>query len=432
MSTHPLKNKLFAWCLYDWANSGFATVILAAVLPVYIVNLIPDAGVPLPWTTQPLPATAFWGYTVSFSMMIVALAAPLLGQLADQNSWRQRMLALFCLLGACSTAALSLTNAGGYMLTALLFVIGNIGFAAGNIFYNAYLKNLAHGTEADRLSSRGYAFGYLGGGLLLLIVFLIIQKFSWFGFSDMGQATRASFLLTGTWWLLFAIPALVTLGDKNTPAPDVHIRGVFKRYRTTLAKVMQHRELRLFLIAFLLYNDGIQTIIAISAVFARDELQLSQTTILGCFLLIQFLATPGALFFGRLAEKFGAKRCVILSLMVFTGITAYASQMSTAAEFWGLGIAVACVLGGSQALSRSLFVRMVPENSSSEFFACFAISSKFASIFGPLLVAVLIHLSGSSRLAILSLASFFILGLLLLARVDVDAGARRAQQGSAP
>jgi len=244
----------------------------------------------------------------------------------------------------------------------------------------------------------------------------------------MGQATRAGFLFTGLWWLVFALPTLLRLNGTTPKHLPPKPRSLMYHYRTTFANVWRHRELRRFLIAFLLYNDGIQTIIAVSAVFARDELLLSQGTILGCFLMIQFVATPGALVFARLAERFGVKRVVMLSLMVFTLITAYASTMQTATEFWILGLAVALVLGGSQALSRSLFVRMVPEKSSAEFFAFFAISTKFASIFGPLLFAVLIHLSGSNRLAILALASFFIVGLLILRHVDIDAGTRHAQQ----
>lgn len=426
-ATSPQKAQ-FVWCLYDWANSGFATVILAAVLPVYMVSLIPEGGVPLPWSGDSLPATAFWGYTVSLSMALVALAAPLLGQMSDQRGWRRPMLALFCLLGSLATAALMFAGPGRYLLAATLFILGNIGFAAGNIFYNAYLPSLTEGSAADRLSSRGFAYGYLGGGLVLLISFLMIQKYTWFGFTDMGQATRAGFVFTGFWWLLFALPALFILKENRTSHPQLNVHGLLKRYRTTFSNVWQHRELRRFLFAFLLYNDGIQTIIAVSAVFARDELKLTQGTILGCFLLIQFVATPGALLFAHLAERYGVKRIVMLSLVIFVMITGYASTMHTAIEFWILGLAVALVLGGSQALSRSLFVRMVPEKNSAEFFAFFAISTKFASIFGPLLFAVLIHLSGSNRLAILALTSFFVIGLLLLRNVDIEAGARHAKQ----
>jgi len=425
-----LKQKQFAWSLYDWANSGFATVILAAVLPVYMVSLIPDTGVPLPWSSRGLPATAFWGYTVSASMVLVALAAPLLGQLSDQRGWRRLMLTTFCLLGVLATCGLALTSTGGYFLAALLFILGNIGFAAGNIFYNAYLPSLASGHAADQLSSRGFAFGYFGGGTLLLLVFLIIQKYTWFGFSDMGQATRAGFLLTGLWWLGFALPMLRLQEDTPLSRDPLPPTSLLRRYQSTFKTVWQHKELRTFLVAFLLYNDGIQTIIAVSAVFARDELNLSQPTILGCFLMIQFLATPGALLFGRLAGKIGVKKCVMLSLLVFSAITVYASTMHSAVEFWGLGIAVAVVLGGSQALSRSLFVRMVPPKNTAEFFAFFAISTKFATIFGPLLFAVLIHLSGSNRLAILSLSGFFIVGLLALSRVDIEAGKRWAQSAN--
>jgi len=427
MSTPTLLRARFAWCLYDWANSAFATVILAAVLPVYMVTLIPSGGVPLPGSGTGLPATAFWGYTVALSMTAVAVAAPLLGQLADRRGWRRPLLIAFCLLGSFATAALFFAGPQRYLLAAGLFVLANIGFAAGNIFYNAFLPDLASGKDADRLSSKGYAYGYLGGGLMLLIAFILIRHPGWFGLNGVGAATRTSFLLTGLWWLAFALPAFLWLSN---PAPRAFPprRGLRRSYREALSKVWRHRELRLFLIAFLLYNDGIQTMISVSAVFARDELKLSQGTILGCFLMIQLVATPGSLLFASLAERFGTRRIVMLSLLIFTLITLYASTMHSAAEFWGLGLAVAMVLGGSQALSRSLFVRMVPEQNSSEFFSFFAISTKFASIFGPLLFAALVHLSGSNRLAILGLSGFFVVGLVMLGRVDFEAGAWHARE----
>jgi len=427
MSTSSRQRARFAWCLYDWANSAFATVILAAVLPVYMVSLIPAGGAPLPWSNRGLPATAFWGYTVALSMTLVAVVAPLLGQLADQHGLRRRLLIVFCLLGSLATSALVLAGPQSYLLAAGLFVLANIGFAAGNIFYNAFLPSLAVGGDADHLSSKGFAYGYLGGGLMLLLAFVMIQYPPWFGLDGIVAATRGSFLLTGLWWLLFALPALMWLNGSAPPAAP-KIAGVKQRYQETLANVWRHRELRRFLIAFLLYNDGIQTIISVSAIFARDELKLPQGTILGCFLMIQFVAAPGSLFFARLAARLGTRRTVMASLVVFTLITVYASTMRTAVEFWGLGLAVALVLGGSQALSRSLFVRMVPEQNSSEFFSFFAISTKFASIFGPLLFAILVHLSGSNRMAILSLSVFFIIGLVLLGRVDIEAGERHANE----
>jgi len=415
------------WCLYDWANSAFATVILAAVLPVYFASLVPDRGADLFWRSQPVPATALWGYVISLSMIMVALAAPGLGNLADRRGWRRRLLIIFCLLGSLATCGLFFAGPGQYRLAIALFILGNIGFAAGNIFYNAYLPDLASGHEADKLSARGFACGYLGGGLMLLVVFLIIQQHTLLGFADKGAATRFGFLLTGVWWIGFALPAFTWLKRVPVTASALHTLRTPRDYLKTFRDLRHYRDLRRFLIAFILYNDGIQTIIAVSAIFAREELGLGTGTILGCFLMIQFVAMPGALLFSRLAGRFDTKRAVLASLLFFTVITVYASVMNSAVEFWILGFAVAIVLGGSQALSRSLFSSMVPKQRSAEFFGFYAISSKFASIFGPLTFAILIELTGSNRIAILALAIFFVVGIILLIGVDVEKG--RVQAG---
>ncbi|MDH3998129.1 MAG: MFS transporter [Desulfuromonadales bacterium] len=428
MKILPKDKARFGWCMYDWANSAFATVILGAVLPVYFASLIPESGVAVFWSDKPVPATAFWGYIVSFSMALVALSAPGLGNLADRRNLRRPLLIGFCLLGSLSTASLFFADQNQYLLAAGLFVLGNIGFASGNIFYNSYLPTLASGHEADKLSARGFAFGYIGGGLTLLLVFLLIQFHQQLGLPDKAIATRIGFVITGVWWLGFALPSFVWLRDVKTSATTQSRLRSPRDYLKALAELKQYPDLARFLLAFLLYNDGIQTIIAVSAIFARQELGLGTGTILGCFLMIQFVAMPGALLFSRLAGRFGAKKAILLSLVIFTAIAGYASIMHSALEFWLLGFTVAIVLGGSQAISRSLFSGLIPQDRSAEFFGFYAISSKFASIFGPLTFALLIDLTGSNRIAILALALFFVLGMLLLRGVDVERGRALAEQ----
>ncbi len=401
--------------------------MLAAVLPVYFASLVPARGADLFWSSQPVPATALWGYIVSLSMAMVAIVAPALGNLADRRGWRLRLLMISCLLGSLATCALFFTGPGQYLLVAALFILGNIGFAAGNIFYNAYLPDLASGHEADRLSARGFALGYIGGGLMLLIVFLMIQQHAFLGLPDKETATRIGFLLTGAWWFGFALPAFVWLKDVRVTIGSTHTLRTPRDYLKTFADLRRYRELSRFLIAFLLYNDGIQTIIAVSAIFAREELGLGTGTILGCFLMIQFVAMPGALLFSRLAGRFNTKYAVMVSLILFTMIAVYASIMRSATEFWILGFAVALVLGGSQALSRSLFASLVPKQRSAEFFGFYAISSKFASILGPLTFALLIEMTGSNRIAILALAFFFVAGIVLLIGVNVEKGRLQAE-----
>jgi UMF1 family MFS transporter len=411
-----------AWCLYDWANSAFATVILSAVLPVYFAAIAPLGGIP--FLQRTVPVTAFWSYTVAASMLLVAVVAPALGNLADRHALKKPLFIGFTLFGAVATSLLVLAGNGNYLLAAGLFLFANIGFAASNIFYNAFLPDLASGVEADRLSSKAYAWGYLGGGLVLALVFLLIEGHTWFGIASKGAATRIGFLLTGFWWLLFAIPAFRRLRE-GPGRPDGNRLQTPADYLRLARELAGYPDLLRFLLAFLLYNDGIQTIIAIAAIFASAELGLGTGAILGCYLMIQFLAMPATMLTGRLTARWGAKRMVTVTLVIFAGITVYAASMHTAMEFWLLGLLVALVLGGSQALSRSLYASLVPPARSAEFFSFFAISSKFASILGPLLFALLIDLTGSNRLAILSLAVFFVIGLILLAGVDVERGRKR-------
>lgn len=423
-----LKSARLGWCLYDWANSAFATVILAAVLPVYFVALVPDTGAVFTlgnWQ-HTISASSLWGYAISASMLIVAIIAPWLGGLADRHGLRKQLLIAFCLCGSLATALLYLTTHGQYLAAAALFIIANIGFSGGNIFYNAYLTTLAKPGQTDRLSAQGFATGYIGGGITLLLVFLLIQFSEQIGFADKEAATRFGFLFTGLWWFIFALPTFSLLPKvKASPQPKT---STLKAYVNSFRDLVRYRDLSLFLIAFLFYNDGIQTVIAVSAIFAREELGLSQGTILGCFLMIQFLAMPGALLFGRLAGRIGAKPAIMLSLFLFTLVCGYAYIMQTSLEFWIIGAIIALILGGSQAISRSLFASMVPEKRSAEFFGFYSISARFASIFGPLTFALITDLTGSSRGAILALAMFFIIGGGILTRVNVVNGRDKAEQ----
>jgi UMF1 family MFS transporter len=429
-STDQSKRKAwFGWCLYDWANSAFATVILSAVLPVFFASLVPDGRATLTFAgiNRTLPATALWGYAVSFSMLIVVLLAPYLGAWADAHRARKKLFIRFCLFGALSTSLLILVGPGDYQLTLFLFVLANICFACGNIFYNSFLPALATKHEVDILSSRGFAYGYVGGGVMLLVAFLLIRYHNWFGLADAAEASRISFLVTGLWWFLFALPAFKYVReDVFTGTVDPFIGGI-KGYLATFSEIRECPDLLRFLFAYIFYNDGIQTIIAVAAIFASSELKLPQGTILGCFLMIQFLAMPGAILFGKMAQRFGAKPTIQVALSVFVVITLYAGRMTSAADFWILGVLVALVLGGSQAISRSLFASMIPTKKSAEFFGFYAVSGRFASIVGPLLFALIIDITGSARLSISALTLFFIIGMILLRTVNVVRGQKLAE-----
>ncbi len=420
MNNMPTKKQSwFGWCMYDWANSAFATVILSAVLPVYFVALVPEEGARISFLgfSHIFRASSLWGYAVSCSMLIVAITSPYLGSIADRLNIHRRFLFAYCLFGVLATSFLFFATPGRYLLAAFLFICANIGFAGSNVFYNAFLPKLAANHELDRLSSRGFAYGYIGGGIALLLVFGMIQGYSFLGFADKGAASRAGFLLTGLWWFLFAVPTYLYVRIPASPIMVDNLHSGIRGYFRIFAEIKKYPSLLLFLIAFLFYNDGIQTIIVVAAIFAREELGLSQGTILSCFLMIQFVAMPGTLLFGRLAEVSGAKRSLYLALFLFILVTIYAYFMNKAWEFWLLGFVIAIILGGSQAVSRSFFSSLIPEGKHAEFFGFYAISAKFASIFGPLLFALIIDITGSARLSILALTFFFVTGMLVLTQV---------------
>ncbi len=410
--TQKHKSIQRSWCLYDWANSGFATVILAAVLPVYFATLVPPDGARLPiFSDHSYSATSIWGYSVALSMLLIAIAAPTLGYLADFNGSHKKLLTLFCMSGSIATALLFFASGQRYELAALLFIVANFSFAGANIFYNAYLPHLAKGRAMDQLSSRGYAYGYLGGGILLALVFILISTSH-----DAGQATRLSFIFTALWWCVWALPAMIKL--PLTPKNQSKEKYSVQKYIQQFKNIIKNRNLSIFLVAFLFYNDGIQTLISVSAIYAKEELLLSQGSIIGCFLMIQFLAMPGALLCGFLSRIWGAKTTIFVCLMVFLVVSYFAYQMTSNTEFWILGAVIAMVLGGSQALSRSLYATLIPQNQAAELFGFFAISTKFAAIFGPLLFALITDLTGSSRQGILALGSFFVIGGILLVCVE--------------
>ena len=407
--------------MYDWANSAFATTVMAAVLPVYYSQV---AGVNLPGNT----ATVYWGYTTAGALLISAFLAPIMGAIADYSGTKKKLLMTFAALGIFATALLYFVTTGDWLMASVFFILGNIGFATSEVFYNSLLPHIASPEKMDQISTKGYALGYLGGGILLGINVLMIELMS-----DKILATRLSFVTVSIWWAIFTIPILRNVREpkvKENIGPHINpLTGGFKRVATTFKELRSYRELFLFLVAFWIYNDGIGTIIKMATIYGV-EIGIDQTTLIGALLMTQFVGIPFSFAFGRLAKYIGTKNSILFGLFVYTMISIGGYFMETALHFWILAFLVGTVQGGTQALSRSLFGSMLPKSKTGEFYGFYGMSSKFAGIIGPLVFAIVSQIAGSSRLSILSLIVFFILGAFLLSRVDEKKGIENAQENS--
>jgi UMF1 family MFS transporter len=417
------KKTVYAWAMYDWANSAFATVILATVLPIFYKDV---AGINLPGNL----ATSYWGYTQTIAMIIIAVISPILGAAADYSDSKKSFLKFFVFLGITGTALLFFVNEGNYLLASFFFIIANIGFSGGNVFYDGFLTDVSDSESIDYVSSLGYAAGYLGGGLLLAVNLLMISKPALFGISSVTSATQISFVTVAIWWFIFSLPAFKYLPDPEKRVEKIplgkYTKMAFGRLKSTFVHIRKYRELWKFLLAFWLYNDGIGTIIRMATIYGR-EVGIGQTDLIGALLLTQFVGIPFALIFAKIAGKITAKKGIYLALIIYTGITFYGYFLDSALDFWILAGIVGMVQGGAQALSRSLYGAMVPEAKSAEFFGFFGVSSKFAAIVGPTVFAYTGQLTGSSRYGIIAVASFFILGMIFLSRVDVEKGKQEAK-----
>ena len=423
-SERDYRRVINAWAMYDWANSAFAVVILTAVFPVYYRALATQAG------RAPEEATAYWAYTTSLSLLVVALIGPLLGAMADVAGGKKRFLGVSLSFGVLGSTSLAFLGADTFVLASFLFAIANFGFAGGNIFYEALLPHIARPNDLDRVSARGYAFGYLGGGLLLMINVLVLLRPDWFWMADRDFALRACFISVALWWFVFALPLFCKVPEpgfeQRSSAADV-VKNGFIRLAATLRQIRRYRQLALFLGAFWIYNDGISTIIKLAAAYG-DEIGMNHNDTLIALILTQLIGFPSSIGFGNLARSIGAKRAILLGLAVYALISVAGFFIRSAWHFYALAITVGLVQGGTQALSRSLFAAMVPKARSSEFFGFFSTGEKVAGIIGPAIFGMIGQLTGSSRWGIVSVVILFVIGALLLIRVDENAGRRIAAE----
>jgi UMF1 family MFS transporter len=427
------RPELRAWAMYDWANSAMYTTIMVAVFPIYFVK-VAGAGVPESGATQRLAVVN------SVALIIIALLSPVLGAISDYRASKKPLLALFMLIGVASVAGMFFIQRGDLDLASALFAGSLVGVAGSIVFYEALLPHIARTHEIDRVSTAGYALGYLGGGVLLALNLAWIQRPDWFGLpvgpgltpSETTLPVRLAFVSVAVWWVLFSLPLFRRVGEPPaTIEPDERTEAnpvvtALARLGETFRELRSYRHAFLMLLAFLIYNDGIQTIIKMATAYGT-ELGIGQNALITAILLVQFVGIPCSFLFGMLAGRIGAKHALFLGLLAYTAISVLGYFMQTATHFFVLAGLVGMVQGGTQALSRSLFASMIPQHKSGEFFGFFSVFEKFAGIFGPLIFAGTIAVSGSSRNAILSVIVFFAVGALLLSRVDVGEGQRAAR-----
>jgi UMF1 family MFS transporter len=417
------KRRIFGWCLYDWANSAYVLTVATAVLPIHFSQVVlPGKEI---WAFgRPMAAGTLWGLTISISAAAVFIFAPVLGAAADMMRAKKRFLTAFCLAGAAAALGLGFVGPGDVFSTLLLFGTAQIAFACANVFYDAFLPEIAPPDAWDRISGRGFAFGYIGGGLHFLAGMLLITLHARFGM-DQTTASRMVLGSAALWWAGFGLASFRLLGE--TPHGSSCLpHGWSASIRMGIAKVLASTRIlaaggpiSFFLLAFFFYNDGIQTVIVMATIFGREELGLSPAVLMSTLLMIQFVAFAGALVFSRLAEKLNVKAVLSISLVLWTGIALYALVIKGSREYFILGGMVGLVLGGSQALSRSLFARLIPSGQWAQYFGYFSVLNKLSVIAGPLVFAVCRQITGSSRLAVAVISIFFLAGLALLSRVHL-------------
>ena len=412
--------------MYDWANSGYI-VITVGVLPAYFGSVIvPEGG----W--MGMSAESLWGYMVGLISLALFLIAPVLGAIADFSARRMRFLRVFAYGGALFVTCFAFVSTGDVLLAIVMFLASYFGFATANVFYDGLLPVITTDDTIDRVSSKGYAYGYVGSGVYLLIAMVFIFYSEDLGLAE-SLAARLAIGGSGIWWAgfsWFAFRRLREVGEAGEmpgagagPARRLDfVRIGFSRTWQTCRNLSGHRHLLLFVIAYIFYIDGVQTVINISAIYSSETLEISTTFIALVLLVVQFTAFAGALAFGRLADRIGPKRSIMAALVVWTGVLIGAYNLPVGQNYplLALAIVIGLVLGGTQALSRSLYGSIIPQQASAEFFGFFSVFTKFSAIWGPIIFATFRQVTGSSRPAVLSLAAFFAVGFVLLSLVDVE------------
>jgi len=418
------KRAVWSWAFYDWANSAYSTTVMAGFFPLFFKEYWADPH-------NPSQSTFYLGMANSIASMVVAALAPLLGSVADQGSAKKKFLTFFAFLGVIMTGGLWMVAQGNWQMAVLFYVIATIGFASGNVFYDALLPGLASEERVDAVSSLGFGLGYLGGGLLFLVNVFMYLKPEIFGIPDGATAIKLSFLSVAVWWAVFTIPLILFVPEpKNYENIDFNnaIRMGWVQLVQTFKEIRNMKVVGTFLLAYWFYIDGVDTIIRMAVDYGMS-LNFPGESLIIALLITQFVAFPAALLYGRLASKIGTKMAIMVGIIAYSFITFLGYFMTEPWHFYVLAILVGLFMGGIQALSRSLYTRIIPPEKSAEFFGFYNMLGKFAAIIGPALMGTIALVTGSARLGILSILLLFILGAFFLNKVDIEEGKRLAAKG---
>ena len=409
--------------MYDWANSAFATTVMAGFFPLFFKAYWADPG-------NPEESTFYLGLANSLASIIVAALAPFLGAIADRGSAKKKFLFTFAFFGIVMTSGLWFVAQGYWQMAVIFYVAASVGFSGGNIFYDSLLPSIADESKVNYASSLGYALGYMGGGLLFLLNVLMFKFPETFGLSDSAAAIKLSFVSVAIWWALFSIPVMLFVREPQiydrVPLSKAVTLG-WKQLRDTLRDIRHLKVVGLFLLAYWFYIDGVDTIVKMAVDYGMS-LNFEESALITALLIVQFVAFPAALIYNWIASRIGTKRAIEIAIMAYCFITLLGYFMQTEQHFFVLAILVGLFQGGIQALSRSLYTRLIPAEKAAEFFGFFNMLGKFAAVLGPMLMGSVTLLTGNARLGILSILILFAIGLYLLRKVDISEGERMARE----
>ena len=417
------KKTIWGWAMYDWANSAFATTVMAGFFPLFFKAYWANPD-------NPTESTFYLGIANSIGSIIVAALAPFLGAIADKGTAKRKFLITFASLGVVMTGGLWMVAQGHWQMAVILYVLATVGFSGSNIFYDSLLPSVATKKKVDYASSLGFSLGYLGGGILFLINVIMFLKPDLFGIPDESTAIRLSFVSVAIWWTAFTIPLLLWVQEPKINQPVSIIKAIplgWIQLRNTFKDIKHLKVVGMFLLAYWLYIDGVDTIVRMAISFGVD-LEFPQSSLIIALLMVQFLAFPFTMIYYKLSSKIGVKKAIMIGILGYAFITFLGYFMQTVWHFYALAVLISMFQGGIQALSRSIYSRLIPKEKAAEFYGFYNMLGKFAAVIGPVMMGSITYMTGNPRFGILSILLLFILGGYFLMKVDIEEGERMAEE----